>query len=106
MTNESIINVLYYIKRVVFEGEHESVTELIYVTKEIHSCNNGISNVTPEIIASSLREIPLSQIKKEKLSFEESENKVYISEEQALQLSNLAKVEVNPEFIETVANLL
>jgi hypothetical protein len=105
MTKESIINVLYYIKRVVFQGENDSMTELVYVTKEIKTFSDGIAHVTPEIIASSLRDIPLSQIKEEKLSFEEGEGKVYISEEEALQLSNLATMEVEPEFQDKITKL-
>lgn len=104
MTNQSIINILYYIKRVVFQGENDSMAELIYVTKEVHTCTDGIAHVTPDIIASSLRDIPLSQIQDEKLSFEVGEGKVYISEEQALQLSSLATMDVDPEFHVKVTN--
>ncbi|MFC0476910.1 hypothetical protein ACFFHF_17035 [Robertmurraya beringensis] len=102
---ESIINVLYYIKRVVFQGENESMTELIYVTKENKTNSDGIVHVTPEIIASSLRTIPLSEINNESLSFEEGEGKVYISEEEALKLSNLATMEVDPEFHNRITKL-
>lgn len=105
MTKESITNVLYYIKRVVFQGENDSMTELVYVTKEIKTFTGGLSHVTPEIIASSLRDIPLTHIDNEKLPFEEGEGKVYISEEEALQLSNLATMEVEPEFHEKVTKL-
>jgi predicted NUDIX family phosphoesterase len=98
MNNETMINVLYFIKRTVFKGENDSVAELIYVTKETTSSTNGRSHVTPEIIASHIREIPVSQVTEEKLSFEEKEEKVYISEEEAKQLSNLGSVD--PAFVE------
>ena len=93
MEKNVIINALFYIKRTVLKVDMDSIAELIYVTKENNSSRNGISLVTPEILASHIREIPVDEVTQESLSFTEGESMVYITEEQAHLLSELVTVD-------------
>lgn len=83
------INIMktYYIKKLYFPGENNSVVELISVTEETTDNVNGVQVVTPEILASSIREFDSEYNK-----FEDNpEIKLVISEELANQLSELVE---------------
>lgn len=83
LNKELIINMYYYIKKTIFVSEDLETIELISLTKETTANVDGRMVVTPEILASSFRELPF------RADEEFSEKKVTIAEEQALKLAEL-----------------
>lgn len=84
INKELIINMYYYLKKTMFVSEDLEIIELISLTKETTMIINGRTVVTPEILASSLRELP----------FDNSDTDIYekkttISEEQAMKIIEL-----------------
>ncbi|MEI2356691.1 hypothetical protein [Mesobacillus zeae] len=77
----------FYVKRVFFSGENNSLIELISVTKEIVNFEGGQQLVQPEIMTSLMREISLSEAKIEGVDpFVNTEKKLFISADEAKQL--------------------
>lgn len=86
MLNAMNILRTYYIKKIYFPGDDNSVMELISVTKETVEHVNGIQVVTPEILSSCIRKFNSDNIEQDY-----SEMKVFISKDQAQQLSELVE---------------
>jgi len=84
LNKELIINMYYYIKKTMFVSEDLEIIELISLTKETTTNIDGRMVITPEILASSLRELPFNEFENEF-----TEKKTTITEEQALKLMEL-----------------
>lgn len=89
LNKEMIINMYFYIKKTMFVSEDLEIIELISLTKETTMMINGRTVVTPEILASSLRELPFDDS-----DTDISEKKITISEDQAMKLIELESDQV------------
>lgn len=83
LNKESITKIVYFIKRTFFEGEQNEIIELVSLTKEYTQNVNGKTFVSPEILASSLREVTLE----DSSNLNALESKVFITEEKAKEIS-------------------
>lgn len=84
LNKELIINMYYYIKKTMFVSENLDMIELISLTKETTNIIDGRTVITPEILASSFRELPFKDSETEF-----TEKKVTITEDQAFNLIEL-----------------
>ncbi|QCJ45455.1 hypothetical protein FAY30_26295 (plasmid) [Bacillus sp. S3] len=82
-----VINIMktYFIKKLYFPGENNLLVELVTVTEETIENINNVQVVSPDNLASSIREIKSENLNPAELQ----ESKIYITREQAQQLSNL-----------------
>lgn len=100
-----LIDNSFFIKRVLFQGEQDSLVELISVTKEITEKTETNKTVKPEILVSHIRELPFKEAEKLGLSLENNNDfKKYITKEQAEQVCSLVSDE--KEFISLINKLL
>lgn len=100
LDKESITKIVYFIKRTFFEGEQNVIIELVSLTKEYTQNVNGKAIVSPEILASSLREVTLD----DSSNLNALESKIFITEEEALELSHLE--DKQDEFLEIVGKII
>lgn len=95
----SILNELYFIKKITFHSESNKLVELITVTKEVTELRENKSIVSPEILASCIKETSESGLD---TSF--TEVKVNITKEQAELLSGLVSNE--EEFLSSINQII
>lgn len=95
----SILNEIYFIKKITFPGEMNNLVELITVTKEVTEQRDNTSLVTPEIIASCIKETTDLV-----LDTSLTEKRVNITKEQAELLSALVSNE--EEFLSSINQII
>jgi hypothetical protein len=101
--NDIMTNHTFFIKRVVFDGDNNTVVELISVTQEICEKTANKTIYMPNIVASHIREIPYLEAKKLGIAVNDEDIKVDINEDLAYKLIN---EEDSNKFINLVNNII